>query len=58
VTAELATGRYSTFRPGMGVPVAITVGLPRFPLSYKLRHRGYRLALLLHDNLCTFLAAW
>ena len=32
----LLTGRYSTFNPANGVPVGITVGRPRFPLSYRL----------------------
>jgi hypothetical protein len=35
VTA-LATGRYATFRPSMGVPVQISLGRPKFPLDYEL----------------------
>jgi hypothetical protein len=33
---DLATGRYQTFRPELGVPVRTTVGTPRFPLRYEL----------------------
>lgn len=44
MTVELATGRYSTFDPSMGVPVAITLGRPKFPLRYKLEHEARRLA--------------
>jgi hypothetical protein len=41
---DLATGRYSTFRPEMGVAVATTVSLPKWPLPYELRHHIRRLA--------------
>lgn len=32
---ELATSSYRQFRPGMGVPVRITLGKPRFRLGYE-----------------------
>jgi hypothetical protein len=44
VTVEIATGRYSTFDASMGVPVAITVGRPKFPLRYEIEHEMRRLA--------------
>jgi hypothetical protein len=44
VTVELATGRYSTFKPSMGVPVRATVGRPKRPLGYELEHEVLRLA--------------
>ncbi len=34
VRVELATSSYRQFGPGMGVPVRITLGKPRFRLSY------------------------
>jgi hypothetical protein len=36
MTVQLATGRYATFDPSMGVPVGITVGKPKFPLRYRI----------------------
>lgn len=44
MTIELATGNYRTFESPMGVPVRITVGAPRWPLDYELRHFIRRLA--------------
>jgi hypothetical protein len=44
VTVELATGRFSTFRAEAGVPVAITLSRPKFPLPYRLEHEARRLA--------------
>lgn len=41
---ELATGRYRTFEPSKGVPVSITVGQPKWPLGYEIRHQIRRLA--------------
>jgi hypothetical protein len=38
VTA-LATYRYATFRPSMGVPVQTSIGRPKFPLDYELREQ-------------------
>ncbi|HWK28178.1 MAG TPA: DUF488 family protein [Solirubrobacter sp.] len=32
----LRTGRFATFDPTEGTPVAITVGRPRFPLGYEI----------------------
>jgi hypothetical protein len=44
MTVNLGTGRFRTFTADVGVPVAITVSLPRWPLPYKLDHRVRRLA--------------
>jgi hypothetical protein len=41
---ELFTGRYRTFEASMGVPVSITVGQPKWPLGYEIRHRIHRIA--------------
>jgi hypothetical protein len=38
VTVRLATGRYKTFRLEQGIPVAITVGKPKWPLGYAIEH--------------------
>jgi hypothetical protein len=35
VKVELATSSYRQFEPGMGVPVRITLGKPRFRLPYE-----------------------
>ncbi len=32
----LATGRYATFRPSLGVPVQASLGRPKFPIRYEL----------------------
>ncbi len=34
----LFTNRYQAYQPPQGVPVRITVGAPRFQLTYQLRH--------------------
>jgi hypothetical protein len=31
----IRTGRYATFQPEHGTPIAITVGRPKFPISYE-----------------------
>jgi hypothetical protein len=35
----LATHRYATFRPSMGVPVQTSLGRPKFPIDYELREQ-------------------
>jgi hypothetical protein len=40
----LATCRFQEFRSGMGIPVRITYGAPRFKLDYNLRHKIGELA--------------
>lgn len=36
MSVELATASYRTFIPAMGVPVATSLGRPKFPISYEL----------------------
>ncbi len=36
MSIELATGRYSTFELAMGVPVATSLGRPKFSITYAL----------------------
>ena len=36
MTVRLATGRYRTFEKSMGVPVAISLGKPKWPLPYQI----------------------
>jgi hypothetical protein len=44
MTVDLATGRYQSFDSSMGVPVRTTVGKPRWPLGYELKHEVRELA--------------
>jgi hypothetical protein len=44
VTFELATSSYRSFDAEMGIPVAASLGRPKWPLRYTLEHEARRLA--------------
>lgn len=39
MTVQLATSCYARFQTVMGVPVAISIGQPKWPLRYRLEHK-------------------